>query len=540
MEKIRKASRKAAANKIKSLTSADPHQKVDSSTWTPPEALNAGVKTGMRPISPRAYKRGGKVVGEVEGKKTKARADRKVRKSGGKTEMPDTDRKINRDLKKANEYREGTKHIGGMKKGGRIHKDGGGSTDDQIAQMIRQDQIEQGMRGRGLPERVPMPTPRPRDLTRGVRGDIPAPGLPGYKKGGRTKKDIGGGTPYDATIPGMPQGRAGKGLLRTDVAGPFKRGGKVTNKQMGGAMGTMAPRAVTPAQALMLRKRAMSGMPMANAVTGLAPQAGLLRKSGGKVSHMEWEHSKKDLAEDRKLAKKHGMSLEKWEKSKLDKKHDKQQSMEGLKNGGKAGEKWIQKAIKKPGALHKQLGVPAGEKIPAKKLSSAAEKGGKLGKRARLAQTLRSMHKDGGSVFEGNSKEKVPGVVGGRQARKAGGRTKGKTNINIVLSPNAAGASPAMPPMIPGAAGTPPMPPRPQVPPMGMPPMGMPPMGGMPAGMAPMAGAPPMGMPPMAGAMPPMARKAGGRVYRSYEDMDAGAGSGEGRLEKTEIQTHKK
>ena len=51
-------------------------------------------------------------------------------------------------------------------------------------------------------------------------------------------------------------------------------------------------------------------------------------------------------------------------------------------------EKWIKKAIKKPGALHKQLGVPEGEKIPTKKLTKAAKKGGKLGKRARLAQTL--------------------------------------------------------------------------------------------------------------------------------------------------------
>jgi hypothetical protein len=52
-------------------------------------------------------------------------------------------------------------------------------------------------------------------------------------------------------------------------------------------------------------------------------------------------------------------------------------------------EKWISKAIKKPGALHKQLGVPEGQKIPAKKLSAAAEKGGKLGQRARLAKTLK-------------------------------------------------------------------------------------------------------------------------------------------------------
>lgn len=55
--------------------------------------------------------------------------------------------------------------------------------------------------------------------------------------------------------------------------------------------------------------------------------------------------------------------------------------------------KWIQKAIKHPGALHKQLGVPASEKIPAGKLAAAAKKGGKLGKRARLAQTLKKIGK---------------------------------------------------------------------------------------------------------------------------------------------------
>jgi hypothetical protein len=54
-------------------------------------------------------------------------------------------------------------------------------------------------------------------------------------------------------------------------------------------------------------------------------------------------------------------------------------------------EKWIQKAIKSPGALHKQLKVPAGQKIPAKKLASAAKQPGKLGQRARLAKTLGKM-----------------------------------------------------------------------------------------------------------------------------------------------------
>ena len=54
---------------------------------------------------------------------------------------------------------------------------------------------------------------------------------------------------------------------------------------------------------------------------------------------------------------------------------------------------WIAGAIKHPGALHKELGVPRGKKIPAKKLNAAAKKGGKLGKRARLAKTLAGFHK---------------------------------------------------------------------------------------------------------------------------------------------------
>jgi hypothetical protein len=54
-------------------------------------------------------------------------------------------------------------------------------------------------------------------------------------------------------------------------------------------------------------------------------------------------------------------------------------------------EKWIQKAIKKPGALKKELGVPAGKTIPAKKLAAAAKKPGKIGQRARFAETLKGM-----------------------------------------------------------------------------------------------------------------------------------------------------
>lgn len=56
-----------------------------------------------------------------------------------------------------------------------------------------------------------------------------------------------------------------------------------------------------------------------------------------------------------------------------------------------AEKKWIQGAIKKPGALRAQLGAKAGKPIPAKKLAAAAKRGGKLGQRARLAQTLKKL-----------------------------------------------------------------------------------------------------------------------------------------------------
>ena len=56
-------------------------------------------------------------------------------------------------------------------------------------------------------------------------------------------------------------------------------------------------------------------------------------------------------------------------------------------------EKWIQKAIKKPGALRESMGVEKGETTPAAKLAAAAKKPGKVGQRARLAQTLRKLGK---------------------------------------------------------------------------------------------------------------------------------------------------
>jgi hypothetical protein len=104
--------------KAKRLTSGDPTQKVDSSTWTPSEPLDANIKTGMRPISRRAFKSGGK----VDGAKPSANMGKSVR-SGNKPTTPDS--MVNRNVKEANEDRAGIKHIGGMKKGGAAKAVGG-------------------------------------------------------------------------------------------------------------------------------------------------------------------------------------------------------------------------------------------------------------------------------------------------------------------------------------------------------------------------------------------------------------------------------
>ena len=55
---------------------------------------------------------------------------------------------------------------------------------------------------------------------------------------------------------------------------------------------------------------------------------------------------------------------------------------------------WIKGAISKPGALHKELGVKKGKKIPEKKLEKALHSKNPLErKRAELAKTLGKLRK---------------------------------------------------------------------------------------------------------------------------------------------------
>jgi hypothetical protein len=102
--------------------SGDPHQKVDASSWTEAGPMHADVQTGPRPVSKRRnYKSGG----HVEGKEAMHHAGKRPRrKAGGKALINDWE---NADVKSANEERDGIKHEGGMKKGGRAKRDVGGT-----------------------------------------------------------------------------------------------------------------------------------------------------------------------------------------------------------------------------------------------------------------------------------------------------------------------------------------------------------------------------------------------------------------------------
>lgn len=88
------------------------------------------------------------------------------------------------------------------------------------------------------------------------------------------------------------------------------------------------------------------------------------------------------------------MKASKMPKAKTIRRKDNPDDVTVYAKGGEAkGGKFIQKAIKKPGALRAEMGVKKGEKIPAKKLAAAAKKPGKIGQRARFAEFLAKVRK---------------------------------------------------------------------------------------------------------------------------------------------------
>lgn len=182
MSEHAKAARAAMKAKAERLTKADPHAKVDGSSWTPAEALDANVQTGMRPVSRRAYRAGGKVVGAL----AKHRVDRMPRKSGGRTLTADS--LINRDAKEANEERTGTKHVGGLKRGGKAHKAYGGDADHDGDERKCGGKVHKDDGGSIVPTSRMAFSPASSRMSKAA----------GLKKGGKAKKY--GGGPVDRPL----------------------------------------------------------------------------------------------------------------------------------------------------------------------------------------------------------------------------------------------------------------------------------------------------------------------------------------------------
>jgi hypothetical protein len=248
---------KSAREKMKAKARAlagERDQKVDSSDWTPAEPLNAEAKTGLRPISKRAYKSGGKVSGAP----AKARADRMARKSGGRTVEKDIGIGMaNKNMKEANEQREGVKHIGGLKHGGKIKRATGGNvpsaaeTEDNKARL-------------GSMQIKP------------VRGAAEH-----YKKGGKIKKAGGGGSWLEKMV--------GKPKTGSDLSQVGKDQTQRYSQEDKGAL----DRAISGNDALPSPDEAAESA----ARTGDKRGGRAMRKAGGKAEHP-------DVAEDRALVKK--------------------------------------------------------------------------------------------------------------------------------------------------------------------------------------------------------------------------------------------
>ena len=435
MSEHAKSARAAMKAKAKRMGDAgDPKAHVDASSWTPPEMVNSGAKTGMRPVSKRAFKRGGKVL-HVEGEQAHQHAGRKPRQAGGKALTPNN--YINRNQKEANEERSGgTAHVGGYKHGGAPKHD------DVVAD-------------RAL-----------------VRKMVKGAALTGKKHGGEAgahkamrKHKADGGEIFDEQNMPMPPARR-MPRPQPDMGPRYNE--DAVNQAIGSS--NRSGRKIKKREAAMihalLRGRADGGevSDPGSLITGRTEPVPARQTS---VTRPPEEP---DVARFREL----------------------QRAAAKRKDGGKADH---------------------GAGCRCHKCS-----GGRMGKA------------EGGKIGDIGGER----PQGGRMARATGGRAKGKTNVNIIISTGrpavdgAAGQS-GMPGGLGGPGAAPAVMPRqapvmPAAPaPMPMPPMG----GGMPM--------PPPQMPPPG----PMGRKAGGRVYRSYKDMDAGAGSGLGRLEKTEIERRK-
>lgn len=472
MSEASKNARRANIAKAKRLTSGSGPGKVDASSWEPSAPMKADKKTGMRPVSPRTYKHGGKVQGD-RGPKRSDKAPR-----GNVANEIST-----RDTKQANRDKFGSPHIGGMKKGGKACN-GGRMADGGKADATGDFDVART-------EKLPPKSSDLRQWNREVAADNPRYSKDAVDKEIRKDKRIGG--KEASQIHRLLKGR--------------KDGGKAD----GGKAGARRINDVLDDHGSDLQR-----------------EIAMTRSSNGYKKPFISSRSEPDYAATRDL-----------------KRGDYDAAPPMSSSSGRGAET----GFKKGGKTKKQSGgsVAGGERPTGDRIPRAS--GGKIGtaRTALLAagrkygedhpktQAARDSYNDVVAERTGSRKMSLDGAAsksamdkgmykpdsekarGGRTERAAGGRTKGKTNINIIVNPGKPDAN-AMPP-----AGAGPV--RPPPPPMLTPP---------PPPMAAPPGAPPPNMPPpsMAGGPPPM-RARGGRLGMN---KIGGAGGGLGRLEKANMR----
>lgn len=429
MSEMSRNARRAMRAKIHRLTQST-SGKVDASDYGPEETIDAGVKTGMRPVSRRAFKKGGKVVAN-EGADAKQNAGKKSRAGSKHLTI---DGLINRNLKDANEAREGKKHIGGLKRGG---KAGGGP----LSQM-----------GGDLYGLTSNPNPNRKTM---------------LKKGGAAKK-ANGGVNYPIRVPIKDADETVMDHIGQVGIAPYLKDAQIAAAKAAAAQRKQAEDAAVAAGNRELPEKIPPSLPIAH-------------KKGGKVPVRQWENSSKDKAQDKKLAKRHHESFEEWEESAADRKHDKQQSMKGLKHGGEVHH--VECECKKCGGVAKARG---GKLTSLDGEMQTQEKvGDRIAKRD--GGSLAGLELASGGRAKGKGKTNINIVIGadGQHPRMMppGGMPPPPQGLPIPV-----GGPPPMGGMPPMGGG---------MPPMGPPPMGggMPPMGPPGGGMPPMG--PPGGMPPM-------------------------------------------
>lgn len=585
---------KAKARSLAAAPSLDKGQDTTSATWSPAEPLNADAKTGMRPISKRAYKKGGKVASG----KAAVRADRKPRKAGGRVESDIGVGMANKNMKEANKSRDGVKHVGGFKKGGNI-KDAG----------VKER--------KALGDIDPLPK-------RGAAAH--------YKKGGRTKKDIGGLLTGSATgldnlralfarkkkpeptkitpitaadlppeiVPATPAPRQNftpaLPAAAQSAINSFgrKKGGKV-KKASGGSLPSPEEAAQSEARMKNVRVEDSRKMPSAEEAAKSARRVGDVpegRRKGGKIkrasggslpSPEEAIGSEERLKGIKAMPGKASTSAAQVTPAQLRREEGYSEADRGAKRakGGRTGRatggpalsmmglKGVGKKIsRKGGKTDINIVINAGKSEPKNPMAALPKAGPGMAPPPPMppgagapppAMPPMPMPGPGAGPMPGPGGFKK----GGRVGKFVGGPMMGAGNpmmarfqglMNNFRNRQQPGAAPAavpqpqmgqMPPMSQSAAM--------QQTPMGAP-QQMPPAGGMspkipqdPAAFAAMYPAPtssgslgsmPVGAPPPGAPSGPMGFKKGGRVTKaasSYKDMEAGAVSGEGRLQKSEI-----